>query len=161
MEAGTMAVRSRLGRLATLVVLTSLFLGLLSSGARAGSADGMYRDRWHMLKATNGSRFNNSITRVNLNKEMSELARLHSVKMARAGDLFHTSNPSSYYLRNMRWRSWGENVGVTGGTIIDLQRAFMASSGHRRNVLDRNFKNVAIGAVRRDGMLWVTVFFYS
>jgi uncharacterized protein YkwD len=98
---------------------------------------------------------------VDLRKQLSDLARRHSVKMARRGSLFHVHDPSSYYLQGMRWHWWGENVGVTGGSVGDVQRAFMHSAGHRANILNRAFDNVAIGAVRVDGALWVTVFFWG
>jgi uncharacterized protein YkwD len=42
-----------------------------------------------------------------------------------------------------------------------MEAAFMASAPHRANILHSTFHHVAIGAVRVDGALWVTVFFYS
>jgi uncharacterized protein YkwD len=36
----------------------------------------------------------------------------------------------------------------------------MRSEGHRRNILNRAFRRVAIGTYRTDGRLYVTVFFY-
>ena len=114
-----------------------------------------------MYRATNDSRVDHEVRRVKLADRISELARRHSLKMARTGDLFHTSDPARSYLKGVRWKTWGENVGVTGGTIGDLQAAFMDSPGHRANILNRDFRNVAVGAVRRDGVLWVTVFFWG
>jgi uncharacterized protein YkwD len=81
--------------------------------------------------------------------------------MARNGELFHTVNPASYYLRGIRWSVWGENVGYTTGDVDGLQRMFMNSPSHRANILNRRFRHVAVGTVRRDGTLWVTVFFYG
>jgi uncharacterized protein YkwD len=81
--------------------------------------------------------------------------------MAQEHSLFHTTNPSSVYLKGVNWHYWGENVGVTGGTVADLESAFMASLPHRQNILNKTFRHVAIGAVRVDGVLWVTVFFYG
>jgi uncharacterized protein YkwD len=37
----------------------------------------------------------------------------------------------------------------------------MNSPSHRANILNRRFRHVAVGTVRRDGTLWVTVFFYG
>ena len=42
-----------------------------------------------------------------------------------------------------------------------MQQAFMDSPPHRGNILNREFRQVAIGTVRVDGTLWVTVFFYG
>jgi len=150
-----------LRKLAVVAVLAGLLGGLMATTANAGTYGGKYRDRGQLLKATNGSRQYRHIKRVDLQTQLSELARKHSKRMAEARDIFHTSNPVSYYLRGRSWSRWGENVGVTSGTVRDVHKAFMHSPGHRANILNRSFRRVAIGAVRRDGLLYVTVFFYS
>jgi uncharacterized protein YkwD len=114
-----------------------------------------------MTRETNHSRVTHDLRKVDLRAAMSELARRHSVRMARNGELFHTVNPASYYLRGIRWSVWGENVGYTTGDVDGLQRLFMNSPSHRANILNRRFRHVAVGTVRRDGTLWVTVFFYG
>jgi uncharacterized protein YkwD len=118
--------------------------------------------RARMYKATNNSRLNNSVRKVDIHWTMSKLARKHSIAMANKGSIFHTSNPSSFYLKGVNWSTWGENVGVTGGTIAGIQEAFMNSSAHRANILNRGFRRVAVGTYRDDnGYLWVTIFFYG
>ena len=143
-------------------ILAGLLVGTVpTGGAQAGAYNGRYKERWQMLKATNGSRVNHKVHRVDLRRRLSDLARRHSYRMAREGSLFHVRDPGKYYLSGMRWSWWGENVGVTGGSVADVERAFMNSPGHRANILNRTFDNVAIGAVRVDGVLWVTVFFWG
>lgn len=119
------------------------------------------RDRRQMLSETNEDRIVRDLRGVHLNARMSDLARRHSRAMARKGRLFHTHDPARYYLRGINWSAWGENVGYTSDDARDLQRRFMNSRPHRANILTRRFDHVAIGAVRRDGELWVTVFFYD
>ena len=80
--------------------------------------------------------------------------------MARCGELFHTI-AVDVYLRAINWHSWGENVGYTPWGVASVQQAFMDSPSHRAHILSRAFQQVAIGAVRVDGTLWVTVFFYG
>jgi uncharacterized protein YkwD len=118
-------------------------------------------DRREMLVATNGDRIERGLRRARINARLSDLAKRHSRTMARQGRLFHTSDPEGTYLRGIRWSAWGENVGYVDGTARDLQRLFMRSRPHRANILTPRFDRVAIGAVRRDGVLWVTVFFYD
>ena len=151
--------RSRTTRIAALAIAAALLFALVPAGATAGT--GQYRERWMMKRETNASRLYHDMRRLDLHDRLSDLARRHSLAMARKGSLFHTANPSSYYLKGIGWSTWGENVGVTGGSVDDLQRAFMHSPPHRANVLNRAFRHVAIGAVRVDGALWVTVFFYG
>jgi uncharacterized protein YkwD len=125
------------------------------------SATAGLRDRRQMLTETNDDRVARDRRAVRLNAKLSDLARRHSRAMARQGRLFHTADPERYYLRGIRWSAWGENVGYTTEDARDLQRRFMDSRPHRENILTRRFDHVAIGAVRKGGRLWVTVFFYD
>ncbi len=149
------AARRTVAASAALVAALS-FLGLVAAPARATTDL-----RSQMYRATNASRVSHDVHRLDLNVSMSDLARRHSLAMARAGELYHTRDPANYYLRGVRWSKWGENVGEATGTVAEMQDAFMASTDHRHNILDRAFDKVAVGAVRRDGTLWVTVFFYG
>ena len=153
-------MRTRIVRIALVAALGGLLLGALPPGAH-GATTGALRPRHAMLRATNFSRSNHALHRVWINRDMSQLARRHSLAMANSNTLFHTSDPARYYLKGINWHYWGENVGVTGGTVRDMESAFMASAPHRANILHSTFRHVAIGAIRVDGVLWVTVFFYS
>ncbi len=126
----------------------------VTSGEAAGPGS------WELLRATNQSRARFDLPPLRLNLELSEIAQRHSMAMARAGSLFHTPDVG-IYLRAIDWRTWGENVGYTPGDVGSVHDAFMASPSHRVNILNGAFRRVAIGAVRVDGTLWVTVFFYG
>lgn len=152
--------RFAIRRLTSLCVLAGLLVSALAVAGGPSLADGDTARR-PMLRETNQSRVSHDVRRVDIRARLSELARRHSLRMARRGELFHTSDPASYYLRGVRWTYWGENVGYTSGTVAGLQRLFMRSAPHRANVLNRRFRHTAIGTVRRDGILWVTVFFYG
>jgi uncharacterized protein YkwD len=150
--------RTLLSRIALLAAITTSLAVLAPSPANAATRP----LRTRMLSATNHSRVEHSVRKVDIHWRLSKLARRHSVAMANKGTIFHTSKPASYYLEGVRWSTWGENVGVTGGTVGELQRAFMDSASHRANILNRGFRRAAVGAYRDDrGLLWVTVFFYG
>jgi uncharacterized protein YkwD len=117
-------------------------------------------DSWRLFKATNESRGRFDVPKLRLNRELSVIARRHSMAMARNGELFHTANVD-VYLHGIDWHTWGENVGYTSGDVDGMEQAFMDSPPHRSNILNRGFRQVAIGTVRVDGTLWVTVFFYG
>jgi uncharacterized protein YkwD len=117
-------------------------------------------DSWRLFKATNASRGRFDVPKLRLNRELSLIARRHSMAMARSGDLFHTANVD-VYLHGIEWHTWGENVGYTSGDVTGMEQAFMESPPHRGNILNGAFRQVAIGTVRVDGTLWVTVFFYG
>jgi uncharacterized protein YkwD len=152
-------MRTKIGRVALVATVAAVLIGAFTLPSSANS--GRYHDRWQMLRATNGSRFHHELRRVDLSKKLSRIAKHHSEKMAARKTLFHTSNPGGVYLKGVRWHYWGENVGVTGGDVGDLENAFMASAPHRYNILNRSYSHVAIGTARAHHELWVTVFFWG
>jgi uncharacterized protein YkwD len=117
-------------------------------------------DSWKLFQATNESRGRFDLPNLRLNRELSVIARRHSMAMARNGGLVHTADVD-IYLHGIAWRTWGENVGYTPRDVTSIQQAFMDSPPHRENILNGTFREVAIGTVRVDGTLWVTVFFFA
>jgi uncharacterized protein YkwD len=152
--------RTSLTRIALVAALMTGLTALAPSPAHAATLT----PRARMYRATNNSRVNHDVRKTYIHYEISKLARKHSIAMANKGYIFHT--PTSViqgtYLKGVNWSTWGENVGITGGSIADLQQAFMQSPSHRSNVLNQRFRRVAVGTYRDDdGLLWVTVFFYG
>ena len=98
--------------MALVAALGGLLLGALPSGAH-GATTATLHPRHAMLTATNTSRYNHALHRVWINRDMSQLAKKHSLAMANSNTLFHTSDPARYYLNGTKWHTWGENVGVT------------------------------------------------
>ena len=146
----------------TRIALVATFLTALTALGPSPAQASSLTPRARMYRATNGSRLDHGVHRAYIHYTMSNLARRHSIAMANKGYIFHTANPSSFYLKGVRWSTWGENVGVTSGTIGGIEQAFMKSPDHRANILNRNFRRVAVGTYRdADGYLWVTVFFYG
>jgi uncharacterized protein YkwD len=132
-------------------------------GASAGTfapQQAVAGDAWRLFKATNASRSRFDVPKLRLSRDLSVIARRHSMAMARQGELFHTDDVD-VYLDGIQWGTWGENVGFTSQDVKSMQEAFMESAPHRSNILNHAFRQVAIGSVRVDGVLWVTVFFYG
>jgi uncharacterized protein YkwD len=152
----------RLSKIVLLAALVGLLGGIgAPAGARSGATLHQLAPRQRMQQATNQSRVTHGVHRVWLNARLSDLARKHSLAMASAGGLFHTADPARYYLKGITWRVWGENVGVSGDGVYQMESAFMASRPHRANILRPSFAHSAVGAVWVRGKLWVTVFFYG
>lgn len=111
-----------------------------------------------ILKLINHERAAAGLDELTVDPALAEIAATWSKRMARSNRLAH--NPS---LRAQvseaapGWRRLGENVGV-GSDVTTLHRAFMASAGHRGNVLG-NFDRIGIGVVVANGRTWVTVDF--
>ena len=110
-----------------------------------------------LWRLTNQARARHRLAPVRLNSSLSYTARRHSAAMATRGSLYHTRN-LAYAVRSFSWSIAGENVGV-GPTIEKINRAFILSTPHRANILNRRFKTVGVGVVWRSGKAWVTVIF--
>jgi len=107
------------------------------------------------LSKINASRAAAGLAPVSVHSDLTPDARTHSAEMMAAGDIYHTSPLSAVA---SGWEALAENVGA-GPSVDSLHAAFMASSGHRRNILG-DYNYVGIGVSQSDsGQLWVTVIF--
>ncbi len=146
--------RRAASRVTTAVVLLVTVLALGTTTAFAGL-------RGQMLALTNQSRRAHGTQALRMDHRVSHKVKDHSRKMARSEALFHTANVPRY-LRGRNYNWWGENVGYTYQSDLgSLQRAFMNSRSHRKNVLNDAYDRVGIGVERRDGRVWVTLVFYG
>lgn len=152
-----MQFRSRI--LAAGLVAAVALVSTPASTALAGDST-CYRFGWAeraFARKSNRARTKRNVARLKLDPELSRVARQQTRRMIDKNLLHHT--PSEALSRRVtNWVTLGENVGV-GGTVLSLQRAFMNSSGHRRNILNSSYRYVGIDARRNDGRLWVTVIF--
>ena len=131
---------------------------LVSSGIAISPAHGATL-RGQMAPLINDDRTDRDRPALKLDLDLSRYAKKHSQDMADAGELFHTSDLAAK-LKGKTWSIGGENVGM-GPSLPDLEDMFMASTPHRRNILNREFDHVAVGVVESDGIFWVTVIFYG
>lgn len=105
----------------------------------------------------NEARLNAGALKLKLDPELSKAARKHTREMWTIDELHHTPSDKLRH-RVTNWTILGENVGV-GGTVSSLHQAFMASQGHKDNILYAAFRHVGIGVANRNGRMWVTVIF--
>jgi len=150
----------RFGQLGAAIALTAALGSLAPAPAAVGAP--RHAERHELFVRTNDSRDAFGRADVGILRDISRLVRHHSAWMARTGTFKHTSDPASAYLKGVAWKAWGENIAVSGGTMRDVEKAFMQSPDHKANILNTCFRHVAIGVVRDDaGAAWVTVFFWG
>jgi len=91
---------------------------------------------------------------------IDQVARTWAYNQARTRTLAHNPQHTSQIARAVpSWQRITENVGYAQ-TAARLQEAYMASAGHRANILDSKVQRIAIGCVRDgNGRLWSTVNF--
>lgn len=144
--------RSAARRLSAMGTVLAVVVAALLAGvgpASAGSGEGDFVSRMNSARAAVGLRSLSS------SGDLTGVARAQSARMAAAGRIYH--NPSlGSAVRG--WQTVGENVG-SGGSVSSLHAAFMASAGHRANILSSRFTQVGVGTVTAGGVIYVTVVF--
>jgi uncharacterized protein YkwD len=153
-----------------LSLLLLLVVGLLalpfpaSAGPRTDAA---------FVRATNADRRDNGLRPLATSATLAKLARSHSVAMARKSAARYGGRCDSRALwhndiskSSDHWVWLGQNVGCgslgsdgLSASVRRIQNAFMASSGHRRNILYRKANLFGVGTWIKDGIIWVTVNF--
>src|SRR5437764_6364372 len=128
-------------------------LALLLPGAVAAADSGTESQ---FIADTNSARASNGLAHYAVSGDLTSVARCWAAHMAARHELAH--NPS-FTSEVCCWSHIGENVGV-GGSVSAIQRAFMASSPHRANILSSSYTQVGIGTARgSDGRLYVDELF--
>jgi uncharacterized protein YkwD len=142
--------------------LAVLVTGLLVLGAGTGTAMGeRIGPRRTMLSLTNDDRARHDRRELGFAERLSHYAKAHSQAMADKGYILHsTADQLRGALEGYDWELGGENIGV-GGSLESLEDAFMASDPHRKNILRKVYDHAAVGIVRQDDRIWITVIFYG
>ncbi|MFF3208977.1 CAP domain-containing protein [Streptomyces sp. NPDC002962] len=99
---------------------------------------------------------------VTLNEKLSQAAQAHSADMASHSTMSHTgsdgSDPGQRITRaGYLWSTYGENVAYGYSRPEQVMAGWMASVGHKRNILDCGFKEIGVG-VAQPGNYWTQDF---
>ena len=149
--------RTAFGLIAGLMLATVPASGVASASRSSWACFDHRKTEKAFAVKMNNARSERGQTKFVLDKQLSKVARRHARIMALDNDLFH-SNMTKLGQRVTRWSTLGENVGM-GGSVSSLHSAFMASPGHKANILYSGFKHVGVGTTERNNTLFVTVVF--
>lgn len=148
----TVAVPHAVAVVSTLVL--ALVLALLPGTQSADAAPDAGLEA-QFVSLINAERASAGLPALRVASDLVAVGRRHAVRMAAASDLHHNPNLGSDV---GGWDKVGENVG-RGPSLDRIHAAFMASEGHRRNILDPEWVEVGVGVEIVDGGLWVTELF--
>lgn len=146
------------------IVLSALALLLLAPGYAQHSQSVEQR----VFQAINQVRQENKLLPLKWNAKIAEVARSHSRRMASRRFFSHEDpqfgGPSDRLsAAGIAWRMCGENIFEEHGEADPVRsavRGWMASSGHRKNILTRGFTYTGVGvAIGRDGSYTITQMF--
>lgn len=144
----------RQGAIAVSAVLCVVFLASLVA-AQANDEDGSRR----LAQLVNAERRKAGLGELAWEDRLAEAALRHVRMMAEQGELSHQF-PGEATLRErvtvtgLRFNDVGENVAYDHG-VEPAHASFMASRGHRENILNARFQAIGIAMVRRGGRLYV------
>ncbi|MEX0797177.1 MAG: CAP domain-containing protein [Acidimicrobiia bacterium] len=137
--------------IAALLAISLSVMGLgLSATADAGQEN-------EFLAAINSSRSAAGLAPLAMSGGLQTYARSHSVDMANANQIYHSTGDQLAAAAGSGWSNLGENVG-RGPGVAALHSAFMGSSGHKANILG-DYNYVGIGTTTADGYIYVTAVF--
>ena len=106
-------------------------------------------DERQMLSLHNQERASRGLPRLCVHPALQRAARAHSADMVQR-DYFSHGNVGARLKRyGYNWRTYGENIGYNS-TPTRMFNAWMRSPGHRSNILNRNFREIGVGAVTGD-----------
>jgi uncharacterized protein YkwD len=138
--------------------VTTLFLlqvGLVSA-APNDAADGMVA---RVLDLTNAQRRDAGLGPLSLSSQLSEAAQKYSQVLASSGCFEHTCGPVPNFVDRIGqsgysgWTSLGENIAAGYPSPEAVVGGWMASPGHRENILSPSYSEVGIGMVSGSGQL--------
>jgi uncharacterized protein YkwD len=129
------------------------FLALAAAAlvlAPTASAAGLTRSEASILREMNRVRTVHGLGSLRADGRLESAARAHSREMIRTGSFAHGAFGTRMLRFNVQGTFAGENLawGVGGrGTARGIVAAWLASPGHRANLLRPSFRRVGVGAV--------------
>ncbi|CAL9388589.1 CAP domain-containing protein [Streptomyces sp. enrichment culture] len=115
-----------------------------------------------VVELVNAERGKAGCSPVKVNTALTEAAQNHSEDMAASGTMSHTgsdgSSPADRITRaGYSWSTYGENVAHGYSTPEQVMAGWMASPGHKKNILNCSFKEIGVG-LAQPGSYWTQDF---
>ncbi|KAG1703237.1 hypothetical protein DVH05_008147 [Phytophthora capsici] len=109
-----------------------------------------------MLNAVNKQRTANGLSKLCMNKKLQTAAQGHSNDMAKKNYMSHTGSDGSSMSQRItaagyKWSACAENVAAGQTTVDAVMTAWMASSGHRANILNAKYTMFGCGYAYMSG----------
>lgn len=113
-----------------------------------------------LCSAVNKSRASKGRASLKLDAALSRVAQKHAEDMAKQGYFSHQSPDGGTMVSRLEdagldYGYAGENIARGQDSVGDVMESWMNSAGHRKNILNPNFKKIGIGLYDEH---WVQVF---
>lgn len=109
-----------------------------------------------ILNLHNQERTNRSVSVLVLDPSLAKYAQAHAEWMAKNNNMQHQSLGKIM----QGWRTAGENIAMGQQSEKEVVKDWMNSSGHRANILNRNYTHVGFGVDQstNGSLYWCAVF---
>lgn len=139
-------------RLALIAMIPATLLAMIAvASPAAAAAVSTVKLEGDIVYLTNKQRALHGCKPVRAEVRLAKAARGHSAYMARTRKFSHTGNAGSSFDHRIRAagypRPLSENIAYGYRTGVDVVKAWMASPGHRANILNCKAATVGVGAV--------------
>ncbi|MGW2693133.1 CAP domain-containing protein [Streptomyces sp. NPDC001296] len=103
-----------------------------------------------VVQLVNAERAKVGCSALTVNATLTKVAQAHSDDMAAHQNMSHTGSDGSspggrISQAGYSWRTYGENVAYGYATPEQVMAGWMASPGHKANILDCDFKEIGVG----------------
>jgi uncharacterized protein YkwD len=103
-----------------------------------------------VIRLTNVERAKVGAPALTANAQLAKAAQDYAKVLAKGGCFSHNCGPVPNPGKRIRnagynWRAWGENIAAGDQTAAAVMARWMKSSGHRANILNRNFRDIGVG----------------
>jgi uncharacterized protein YkwD len=160
-----LAQTARRSRVATGLLLAATVAGgaLAAPAAAAPAAASEAQLRWGVVHAVNEIRAEQGCKPVKVARKLNKSAQRHADDMSAKEYFSHTSADGRSWVSRQRAAGWkkpgGENIARGFDAVGSVMTAWMNSPGHRRNIVNCNFRHIGVGFTA-DGEYWVQNFGY-
>lgn len=115
-----------------------------------------------VIDLTNAERKKKGLKPLQLDKELSKVARLKSEDMKAKNYFSHTSptygSPFDMMEKfGIKYKAAAENIAMGQRTPEEVVKGWMNSDGHRKNILSANYTHIGVGYVK-SGNYWTQMF---
>jgi uncharacterized protein YkwD len=155
-------MKTRCGIGMLLVALAALLFASLPAAAPAGVSLNSYEQQ--LVKCINQERTKRHLAKLRVNAKLVDSARSHSTDMGERQYFDHNSPSGETWSRRIvrhgytreGYKTWkaGENIGWGAGLYsspVAIVDQWMNSSMHRAVILTKDFRDLGVGAVSREG----------
>jgi len=112
-----------------------------------------------LLKLHNQARVQAQLPKLREDPAYDQVTRAYAERLATTRVLGHNPDYAKQIGPLVSWYTMGENVGY-GRDAAELHNAYMASPGHRANILSTRYQRIAIGCYRdMNGRAWTAINF--